>query len=45
MTVDTQKLLPSRKIVAKKKTIRVSDLKHLEIEKTTETSSIKEKLI
>ena len=45
MTVVTQKLLPSAKIVAKKKTIPVSALKPVEIENSTETSSIKEKLI
>ena len=42
MTVVTQKLLPSAKIVAKKKTIPVSALKPVEIENSTETSSIKE---
>ena len=45
MTVVTQKLLPSAKIVAKKKTIPVSALKPVEIENSTETSSLKEKLI
>ena len=45
MTVVTQKLLPSAKIVAKKKTIPVSALKPVEIENSTKTSSIKEKLI
>ena len=45
MTVVTQKLLPSAKIVAKKKTIPVSALKPVEIENSTETSSIKEKLV
>jgi len=45
MTVVTQKLLPSAKIVAKKKTIPVSTLKSVEIENSTETSSLKEKLI
>ena len=44
MTVVTQKLLPSA-IVAKKKTIPVSALKPVEIENSTETSSLKEKLI
>ena len=45
MTVVTQKLLPSAKIVAKKKTIPVSAFKPVEIENSTETSSLKEKLI
>ena len=45
MTVVTQKLLPSAKIVAKKKTIPVSAIKPVEIENSTETSSLKEKLI
>ena len=45
MTVVTQKLLPSAKIVAKKKTIPVSSIKPVEIENSTETSSFKEKLI
>ena len=45
MTVVTQKLLPSAKIVAKKKTIPVSALKPVEIENSTETSSLKEKFI
>ena len=35
MTVVTQKLLPSAKIVAKKKTIPVSALKPVEIENST----------
>ena len=45
MTVVTQKLLPSAKIVAKKKTIPVSAFKPVEIENSTETSSLTEKLI
>ena len=45
MTVVTQKLLPSAKIVAKKKTIPVSALKPAEMENSTKTSSIKDKLI